>query len=83
MGGAWKYNSAHTRLKYSSTLMCLKTHHIYIALALEIGEWSAAHPSHFTPQGMNPLHPLDTSLGGLRADLGTAGKRKISCAAKC
>jgi hypothetical protein len=65
----WKYNLTHTRHKYSSTLMCLKTNHTYITSALEIGDWSAAHPSQFTPQGMNPLHPLERNLGGLTADL--------------
>jgi hypothetical protein len=46
MCGNWKYSSTHTRHKYSSTLICLKTHthHTYLTSALERSELSAAHP---------------------------------------
>jgi hypothetical protein len=44
--------------------------HIFLTLALAGGEWSASHPSRFTPRGKSPRYPLDRRLGGLQSRFG-------------
>jgi len=38
--------------------------HSFLLSPLDRGEWSASHPSHFTPQGNNTQYPLKKRMGG-------------------
>jgi len=46
--------------------------------ALDRGEWSASHPSYFTPGERAPWYPLDRKLGGPQSRSGRGGEEKNS-----
>jgi len=49
--------------------------HTFLASALDGGEWSASHISHF-PHGNNPWYPLYRRLGGPQSQSGCSGEKK-------
>jgi hypothetical protein len=46
------------------------------ALAVVGDEWSASRPSRFTPEGKDPLYPLDRKLGASRNQSGRCGEEE-------
>jgi len=51
---------------------------MFLTLAVDRGEWSASHPSHFTPEGKSSQYPLYRKLGGALSSSGQDGKEKNS-----
>jgi len=47
--------------------------HAFLTSALDGGEWSSAHPGHFTPR-----YSLDRRLGGPQNHSGCSGEEKNS-----
>jgi len=45
---------------------------------LDGGEWSASHPSSFTPREKIPWYPIDRRLGGPQSHSGCGGEEKNS-----
>jgi hypothetical protein len=48
----------------------------FFTSALDGGEWSAACPGCFTPQGKNSFYLLDRRLGGSQSRSGSSGKER-------
>jgi hypothetical protein len=52
--------------------------HTFLISPLDRGEWSAFHPSHFTPQGNNTQHPMDRRMGGRQKLSGWFGDGELT-----